>query len=160
MSVCNLSNNELLLTALLSISDVNAILEHLLEKKDKDQILALLKSNPSKLDVGRNENDLFHIACFEGWTEIIEFLLKNPKIDPTSHSSYALLCAARNSQMEVVQLLMTDGRVNPYEENGVAIHAAVKNKRKDIVDVMLYPILKPMVITMGTSNDIRIGSGY
>jgi len=64
-------------------------------------------------DVGRTP---FYRACFFGWTSVVEFLMRNPRIDPTepqNEGATPFNIACQKAHQEVVSLLLADPRIDP-----------------------------------------------
>jgi hypothetical protein len=59
--------------------------------------------------------------------QIVNFLLQDPRIDPTVFDNFAVRVACENGHEKVVAMLLKDARVNPAAQNNYAVVAAVKN---------------------------------
>lgn len=63
------------------------------------------------LDLSIDDNWLMNSACKYGHIEIVDFLLKNKKINPTYDDNKPIKIATRNRYTELASLLMQDHRV-------------------------------------------------
>jgi len=84
----------------------------------------------------------FDYACEKGFVEIVEMLLADDRVDPTSgcvlyEENDSIKFACHYGQTQVVRLLLTDGRANPAAENNFSIRMASRYGFADIVRLLL-----------------------
>jgi len=72
-----------------------------------------------------------------GFVEIVELLLNQPKVDPTSNDNFAIRMASQHGRTEVVKLLLEDGRADPSVDNNYPIRMAAENGHTKIVKLLL-----------------------
>ncbi|KAJ3025731.1 UNVERIFIED_CONTAM: hypothetical protein HDU68_006752 [Siphonaria sp. JEL0065] len=75
--------------------------------------------------------------------EVVEQLLKNPKVDPTSLGNYALLEACRNNDVATVEVLLSDSRLRPPCPYSVTV--AIDCDHVEIVRLLLAAGANPIV---------------
>ena len=68
---------------------------------------------------------------------IVQLLLNDERVDPSSHNNQAIRSASKNGHHEVVQLLLTDSRVDPSADDNYAIQIASENGHLNIVQLLL-----------------------
>jgi len=84
----------------------------------------------------------FDYACEKGFVEIVEMLLADDRVDPTTgcvlyEENDSIKLASHYGQTQVVRLLLKDGRANPAAENNFAIRMASRYGFADIVRLLL-----------------------
>ncbi len=82
-------------------------------------------------------NRLFVNACVFGYIQIVDRLLKDPRVNPSYENNRAIQEASHNGHIDVVETLLNDGRVNPADDENLAIIYASKRGYTDIVDRLL-----------------------
>ncbi len=82
-------------------------------------------------------HQVFHEACAQGHTSIVDLLLKDPRVDPRAGNSAALRYAAEKGRYDVVQLLLADPRVDPTAENNEALRLARMYSHRDVVNLLV-----------------------
>lgn len=82
---------------------------------------------------------------------VVEALLENPRVDPSSSSNYSIKLASRFGHHKVVELLLTDSRVNPSASLNYAIQYASYNGHQNIVE-LLNTRIDPSVGFMSMSD--------
>jgi ankyrin repeat protein len=78
------------------------------------------------------------IAIEENNREVVNLLLKNPKVDPSADNNYYIQRAAYNGHVEVVEILLQDRRVDPSVNNNFAMLSASQNNHLSVVESLLY----------------------
>ncbi|KAI9341177.1 ankyrin repeat-containing domain protein [Obelidium mucronatum] len=131
----------------LQASMMATYLEFAMEKKFIPIVERLL--NDPRLDLN-SENPLVYAAS-EGLVEVVDLLLKHPRLDPEVAGSKdgkrggadpgtlgneALWLAAENGHVEIVRLLMKDQRVDPSACNNYLFKWAKQNGRLDVVEAL------------------------
>lgn len=92
-----------------------------------------LKANPAK-----NDNEAMILACAEGCTALVMFLLKEPRVDPSAQDNKALHAAAGKGKLDIVKELLKSGRLEANEKISMdPLTAAINNKHVDVmVEIM------------------------
>ena len=113
-----------------------------------DDVINQLTSNSFTGDV----NKLFMNSAKNGHTEVVNLLLKNPRVDPGSNNNYAIKWASECGHTEVVKLLLKDSRVDPGDDNNFAIRLASRNGHTEVVKLLL----KDSRVDPGDDNNFAI----
>lgn len=87
-------------------------------------------------------NDIFRIACKDGETEMVKFLLKDNRVNPENDNK-AIHLASMNGHIEVVRLLLADKRINPKCEDGITLKiklfgGVIKEYDTVVIDNTMY----------------------
>lgn len=87
-----------------------------IDAKDMELLEILLKdgadpSIPLKRQGRTEEQYPIRRATYNGWTEGVKRLLKDPRVDPSAHRNSALSSAVREGNQEIVDMLMKSRRV-------------------------------------------------
>eukprot|EP01124_Arcella_intermedia_P001090 TRINITY_DN10588_c0_g1_i1.p1 TRINITY_DN10588_c0_g1~~TRINITY_DN10588_c0_g1_i1.p1 ORF type:complete len:901 (+),score=214.20 TRINITY_DN10588_c0_g1_i1:194-2704(+) len=91
----------------------------------------------SGVDPSANDNATIIHACTHGMLDIVQLLLKDPRVDPSDNRDTALRAAASNGHVDVVRLLLSDKRVSPSAAGNSAIITACENGHYEIF-ALLY----------------------
>ena len=78
---------------------------------------------------------LFNIAIEEGYTEIIDILLKNKKFNPQKTNFRDFIVAVDKGYVDIVKILLN--KFDPTIDDGWALRLAVINKNKDMAQLLL-----------------------
>ena len=62
-------------------------------------------------------NDILIYTISKNYVEIVDLLLKDPRVDPSVNNNQAIRIAKSNDQIEIVDLLIKDPRVDPSSIN-------------------------------------------
>jgi hypothetical protein len=89
------------------------------------------------VDVARGDNAAFRWAAENGFTEEVEMLLLDTRVNPAACDNAAIKCAAGNGHLEVVKQLLHDMRVDPGAGGSVALEAAAVEGHSAIVKLLL-----------------------
>ena len=103
------------------------------------KIIKLLLQD-KRIDPSFNENYMLLESSMRGYTDIVKFLLKYPKIDPNGGSvDNPIILASANEHIDIVKLMLKDPRVNPNDSRGEydAIIVAARDGYLDIVKLLL-----------------------
>ncbi|KAJ3254074.1 hypothetical protein HK103_007535 [Boothiomyces macroporosus] len=84
-----------------------------------------------------NENMVLRFAAKSGHTNIVAFLLRDTRVDPTCLNQFPIRIAAQNGHLETVKLLLQDPRVDPTAKEDYAIRYAAYNGHFKIVQALL-----------------------
>ncbi|KAJ3319301.1 N-alpha-acetyltransferase 35 NatC auxiliary subunit [Boothiomyces sp. JEL0866] len=84
-----------------------------------------------------NENMVFRFAAKSGHTNIVSFLLRDSRVDPTCLNQFPIRIAAQNGHLETVKLLLHDSRIDPTAKEDYAIRYAAYNGHFKIVQELL-----------------------
>ena len=91
-------------------------------------------------EVGRTP---FYRACFFGRTSVVEYLMRNPRVDVVRQQSQGatpFLAACQEGHKEVVSLLLADTRIDPNEgddEGYTPFFIACEKGHKEVVSLLL-----------------------
>ncbi len=87
------------------------------------------------------------VAAENGHLAVVDWLLKNPKVDPSFNNNETLRKAAENGRLKIVELLLQDPRVDPMDHEYInynALELAVVNNHPRVVKkLMLDPRVDP-----------------
>jgi hypothetical protein len=64
---------------------------------------------------------ILNVAITSGHTDVVSLLLLDPRIDPTWDQNHALWTAVYNGHIEIVRLLLADPRINPTVQSPTRI---------------------------------------
>jgi len=97
------------------------------------------KKFPSGHQYNANADDDYAIrkAAKNGHTEMVKFLLTDPKVNPSARSNSAIRNAALNGHLDIVKLLCADPRVDVACESNTPFINAARMGHIDIVDFLL-----------------------
>ena len=77
-------------------------------------------------------------AAQNGHLDIVERLLKDPRVDPADYDNDAIRWAAENGHIDVVERLLKDPRVNPADDDNYAIRWAAHNGHLDVFNLLWH----------------------
>jgi hypothetical protein len=90
------------------------------EKNDFELMKLLLQKSPNdpssessdskRYDLDKS-NEPIRVAAREGFLEIVELLMADPRVDPSAVNNFALSWSLHNGHLDVARLLLTDSRV-------------------------------------------------
>jgi ankyrin repeat protein len=83
------------------------------------------------------ESMIFWKSVGAGQTEIVEQLLKDPRVNPTASANLALSVAAADGRLDLVEMLLSVDRVNPSDANNMALIDAAYEGHLSIVQRLL-----------------------
>lgn len=89
------------------------------------------------VNTGKNNQMLIKFASQNGYSDIIEMLLKDDRVNPIVHNNLPIAYAAENGHLDAVKVLMNDKRVDPSDYNNAAIKYALKNKHLSVVKQLM-----------------------
>jgi hypothetical protein len=114
-----------------------------------EQLLLVIENvtkDPSE-EAATTLNKIFYELVTENtMVDVIELLLKNPRINPASNSNIAIITASEKGNVKIVELLLKDKRANPNK----AILCAVENNHLEVVEMLL----KDNRVDPGYSSDV------
>lgn len=104
--------------------------------------LAVLRNRVEILDIILSkiqfiEGSLIITAAQNGYTEILDRLLQDPRFNPALSSNFAVYLAAKYGQLTAVDRLLQDPRVDASALNNRALCAASKNNNIAVVERLL-----------------------
>ena len=111
--------------------------EKLFNDSCKYNNLRLVKWLLTQVNPSADNNDAIREASREGHKEIVEILLRDPRVDPSANNNWAIRLASENGHKEVVELLLMDKRVDPSDWDNYAIYWASEKGLKEIVEILL-----------------------
>jgi hypothetical protein len=69
-----------------------------------------------------NENEAIAVSCQYGCIAVVEYLLGDPKVDPSEfEDNHSIRFAAQEKHHRIVEILLDDHRVNPGADGNVAL---------------------------------------
>jgi ankyrin repeat protein len=69
----------------------------------------------------------FLTACEKGYAEIVQLLLEDGRMDPSTYNNSAIISAVQKGQIEIVRLLLQDPRVDPSARTNFAFRWVCEN---------------------------------
>ena len=97
--------------------------------------------------------EILWTACEYGHPEIISFLIKDPRFDPSQDCCQALILACIHENVDCVKVLLKDKRVDPAIRNNFCFRHACRENNLDLIDLLL---LEPTVNPAAHDNDAFI----
>ncbi len=82
-------------------------------------------------------NELFIKAVKEHDVEVMELLLKDKRVDPSTDNDFAILRISQTGPVHIIKLLLEDTRVDPGYSFNVAIQYASRHGQFEIVELLL-----------------------
>nr|QBK89960.1 MAG: F-box domain and ankyrin repeat protein [Pithovirus LCPAC101] len=83
-----------------------------------------------------NNYSFIFSACL-GYDEIVELLLKHPKVDPTAIDNRSIRWTCRYGHTKVLKTLLKDGRIDPGVRNNYCVRESLENNHKDVTKNLL-----------------------
>jgi len=77
-------------------------------------------------------------AAESGHLDVVDRLLKDPRVDPNTMDTYAIRWAAESGHLDVVERLLKDLRVDPADYDNAAIRWAAQNGHLDIFNMLWH----------------------
>lgn len=77
------------------------------------------------------------VASTNGYAEIVELLLADPRVDPAVKDNFAFIQACKQGHVEVAKLLLQDPRVDPTDNYNRALQMSVAYNHLDVVELLL-----------------------
>eukprot|EP00944_MAST-04C_sp_MAST-4C-sp1_P015351 g15351.t1 len=84
-----------------------------------------------------------HTACGNGYTKIVDILLKQPSIDLNAQNDVGgtpLGCASENGCVEIIQLLLKEESLDVNKKNkvgGTALHIATERNQVKVIELLV-----------------------
>ena len=100
-------------------------------------VLKLLLADPRGIDPTSNQQFHIQYASAYGHLDLVEQLLRDPRVDPSANDNYAIHMASENGYAEIVKVLLSDSRVDPSQNDNVALRIAAKKGRVKVVELLL-----------------------
>ncbi|MDF2577349.1 MAG: hypothetical protein K0S74_833 [Chlamydiales bacterium] len=116
-------------------ADRYKFLKELLSEKISYEGFEMLLKHPN-FDL-KAKIQAFIFAAEYGRTDIINFLIRDPKIDPSMQNHQALKFAFQNGHEDTVKVLLGDKRVNPSFSFNYAVECAANNGWFNILELLL-----------------------
>jgi ankyrin repeat protein len=76
------------------------------------------------------------IASYNGYTDIVAFLLKDKRVNPSEDYNLTIRDAAEHGHFDIVELLLNDSRIDPSDFSNDAIYYASKNGHNEILKTL------------------------
>ncbi|KAI9341207.1 ankyrin repeat-containing domain protein [Obelidium mucronatum] len=91
-----------------------------------------------------NDNYAVLVACVEGQTEIVKYLLGDHRVNPSCRSNLPIQKAAQFGHLDIVNLLLARKDVDPSDIQNKAIRLAAFRRNHHIVERLLqHPLVDP-----------------
>lgn len=92
-------------------------------------------------------NDVFCCVCQIGDVELVQSLLKDPRVDPSHDESKAFREACKRGHTKVIQILLADPRVDPSAKNNEALVNAILTGKTQVIEILVTsPKVDPSVL--------------
>ncbi len=88
-------------------------------------------------DPTNEDNYPIRLASEQGYLNIVNLLLQDPRVDPSASDNYALQFASANGHLGVINRLLEDSRVDPSASDNNAIQSASLNGHLSVVNRLL-----------------------
>lgn len=86
---------------------------------------------------GFDYNYILTEAAEHGHIDVIELILRDGRVDPSSSENCAVWWACASGHLEIVKILLNDPRVDPSDDDNGAIVEASEHGHTDIVRMLL-----------------------
>ncbi|MFA5154027.1 MAG: ankyrin repeat domain-containing protein [Clostridia bacterium] len=124
----------------------NSIFSLGLSIEDESLMLKGLKKGANNLN--RSGNKAIQMAGREGYTKLVELLLKDPSVDPSENTKdgirydlpdkhYGFRQAASNGHLECVRLFLQHPATEPDYRRNFALKHALRNGHNDVVKLLM-----------------------
>jgi len=110
---------------------------YLLNNEQVKYSIIIYKKYKDYIDITRNKNEAIRMASDKGYSELVELLLKDKRVDPTINDNKPMRSALKYHHYDVVKVLLADKRVNPAVYENYAIQLASKYGHADVVKLLL-----------------------
>ena len=106
-------------------------------ENDHKHIVKLLLADGRVDPSQRGENSIIGMACAVGSMDVVQWLLRYPRVNPGAHKSEALAFAAGEGHLEICRLLLADPRVDPSLVDNRALCYAAKGGYIQVMELLL-----------------------
>jgi hypothetical protein len=96
-----------------------------------------LKLAVSIIDPSIDDNFALRCAARQGFLEVIQRLLQDPRVDPSADDNHAIIVASMHGHVAVVERLLQDPRVNAGAFSNMAIRMATQRGHLEVIKVLL-----------------------
>ncbi|KAJ3354775.1 hypothetical protein HDU83_004690 [Entophlyctis luteolus] len=97
----------------------------LLPEPEAVALYSYLASSPA-FDIACQLNRPFRWAARSGYLQVVQTLMKDPRVNIADDGNYAIYCAASSNELKIVNLLLDDPRCDPSAENQLALQYSVE----------------------------------
>jgi len=161
-------DNENILRSLLSDPRIN--LEEIYKEykfifmSKRFNLIKILISD-SRVDLSKDDDILCRLISRYGTGELMEYILKNGNIDPTTNDNEAIINACKYGNIDIVKMLMSihsnkkysrNKRINLFANNNGAFIGAIVNNHLKIIKILLNPINNHLPINPSVGNNMGI----
>lgn len=116
--------------------DLSAEVSPILAAASQETVHLLLEDG--RFDPSTENHAALRTAIRNGYTDIVESLLADPRVDPTAIVGYnALQDASERGHTAIVRMLLVDPRVDPSVDDNVALRVACARGFTELVEVLL-----------------------
>lgn len=124
--------------------DIKAIIKFLakFDKKELIKCFNIIKNANQEFE--KKINEIFIYCCKHNLYNLVEYLLKEEKLDPSLEENIGFILACQNGHINIVKILIEDNRVKCNTNNDLAFRLSCKLGHKDIVELLLKnPTINP-----------------
>lgn len=129
-----------------STKALNLIFRDLIREEVHLEVIELL-AHDTRIDLSHKifeDQCIFHWACHRGYSKLVESLLLNPRIDPTSLDNLAIQLAMQEDNIDTVKLLLLDTRIDPSSCNNFCLRISSISGYCSILELLLqHPKIDP-----------------
>lgn len=113
--------------------DLNDRLEEAIKQNKRYDVADLIDLGA---DPSFNRNYPLYLAVKYKRLGIVEFLLRDQRVNPGDNRDMAFRTAAEEGDVTILQRLLQDSRVDPMADDNYAMHIAVMDDKSEIVDIL------------------------
>lgn len=108
------------------------------KKNDIDTVKKFLNSD---FNIAQKDNQIFIIACYNGWLDIVKLLIEDDRIDPNARNSTALINIIDQRYQELIDFVINHDKVNfnnlePKILNSILLMASLNDNSKLINKIL------------------------
>jgi ankyrin repeat protein len=133
-----------------STKSLNLIFRDLIREEVHLEVIELLVQN-IQIDLSYKiyeDQCIFHWACHRGYCKLVEILLQNSRIDPSSLDNLAIQLAIQENHIETVKLLLLDTRIDPSSSDNFCLRISSISGYYEILELLLdHPKINPKNIS-------------
>ncbi len=132
-----------------SFNNAEHALWHMLWKRDVNELKKFVDSG---YDITCYDNTILKYACFQGFDEIVEYLLTLDEVDPSAGNNYCLYYSVYRNHLDIFKMLLADDRVDPSANNNFILGFAASINYERVIKELLkdYRVVQKL-----TNSDIE-----
>ncbi|KAI9350663.1 hypothetical protein BDR26DRAFT_891167 [Obelidium mucronatum] len=100
-------------------------------------VITQIRARYPRFDFTVHKNRPLRWSCRMGHTDVVEYLLKDPAVNPADEECLGLHWACENRNIEVVKVLLRDSRVDPTYRDNFPIKISAQEGLLEIVEILL-----------------------